>query len=110
MDWAILGALCALAVRLRPLHKLDFELLWVERREASGCMHTHIHAKIFIHKHISSKTMAAIVLELRPKFQELRAKETYTHEEVIDILCEFAKSIYPEIADERIREIVVSNF
>lgn len=54
--------------------------------------------------------MAAIVLELRPKFQELRAKEMYTHEEVIDILCEFAKSIYPEIADERIREIVVSNF
>ena len=54
--------------------------------------------------------MAAIVLKLRPKFQELRAKATYTHEEVIDILVEFAKSIYPEIADERIREIVVSNF
>ena len=54
--------------------------------------------------------MAAIVIELRPKLQELLAKATYTHEEVIDILCRFAKSIYPEIADERIREIVVSNF
>ena len=54
--------------------------------------------------------MAAIVLKLRPKFQELRAKETYTHEEVIDILCEFALSIYPDIAPERIREIIVENF
>lgn len=54
--------------------------------------------------------MAAILLELRPKFQELRAKENYTHKEVLDILCEFAKSLYPQIAPERIREIVVSNF
>lgn len=54
--------------------------------------------------------MAAIVLELRPKFQELRAKENYTHEEVLDILCEFAKSLYPQVAPERIREIVNSNF
>lgn len=54
--------------------------------------------------------MTAIVLELRPKFQELRAKATYTHEEVINILCEFAKTLYPKIADDRIREIVVSNF
>ena len=54
--------------------------------------------------------MAAIVLELRPTFQELRAKATYTHAEVIDILCEFAKTIYPDMADERIRQIVVSNF
>ena len=55
-------------------------------------------------------TMAAIVLELRPKYQELRAKETYTREEVLDILCEFAKSVYPDIAPERIREIVINNF
>lgn len=54
--------------------------------------------------------MAAIVLELRPKFQELRAKATYSHEEVIDILCEFAKSLYPDMAPERIREIIVNNF
>jgi len=54
--------------------------------------------------------MAAIVLELRPKFQELRAKATYTHEEVIDILCEFGHSIYPDMAPERIREIIVNNF
>lgn len=54
--------------------------------------------------------MAAILLELRPKFQELRANETYSYEQVIDILCEFAHSLYPEIAEEQIREIVVSNF
>lgn len=54
--------------------------------------------------------MAAIVLELRPKFQELRAKDYYSHEEVLDILCEFAKSLYPQIAPERIREIVTENF
>lgn len=54
--------------------------------------------------------MAAIVLKLRPKYQELRAKETYSHSEVIDLLCEFAQSIYPQIAPERIREIVTSNF
>lgn len=54
--------------------------------------------------------MAAIVLELRPKYQELRAKQIYTHEEVIDILCEFAQSIYADMAPERIREIIVSNF
>ena len=54
--------------------------------------------------------MTAIVLELRPKYQELRAKETYTREEVLDILCEFAKSVYPDIAPERIREIVINNF
>jgi len=54
--------------------------------------------------------MAAIVLELRPKFQELRAKQTYTHAELIDILCEFAKSLYPQMPEERIREIIVTNF
>lgn len=54
--------------------------------------------------------MAAMVLELRPKFQELRAKATYSHGEVIDILCEFAKTLYPDMAPERIREIIVNNF
>lgn len=54
--------------------------------------------------------MAAIVLELRPKYQELRAKETYTHEEVIDLLCEFARTIYADFAPERIREIITENF
>lgn len=58
----------------------------------------------------NAKNMAAIVLELRPKFQELRAKDYYSHEEVLDILCEFAKSLYPQIAPERIREIVTENF
>lgn len=54
--------------------------------------------------------MSAIVLKLRPKFKELRAKQTYTHEEVIDILCEFAQSIYPDIAPAKIREIIIENF
>lgn len=52
----------------------------------------------------------AIVLQLRPKYQELRAKETFTHEEVVDLLCEFAKSIYPDLAPERVREIINQNF
>lgn len=54
--------------------------------------------------------MAAIVLELRPKFQELRANETYTYEQVIDILCEFAQSLYPDMPAERIRKIIRDNF
>ena len=54
--------------------------------------------------------MAAILLELRPKFQELRANETYSYEQVIDILCEFAQSLYPDMDAVRIREIIVENF
>lgn len=54
--------------------------------------------------------MAAIMHILRPKYNELRAKAMYTHEEVIDILCAFAKSIFPDMTDEKIREIVVINF
>lgn len=54
--------------------------------------------------------MAAMELKLRPMFQELRAKKIYTHEEVIDILCEFAQSLYADIPPERIRKIIVENF
>lgn len=52
----------------------------------------------------------AIVIKLRPKYDELRAKKTYTYGQVIDILCEFAETLYPNIAPERIREIVEKNF
>ena len=54
--------------------------------------------------------MAAMVLKLRPKFQELRANETYSYEQVIDILCEFAQTLYPNMDAQRIREIIVENF
>ena len=54
--------------------------------------------------------MAAMVLQLRPKFKELRADETYSYEQVLDILCEFAQTLYPDMAAERIREIVEENF
>ncbi len=54
--------------------------------------------------------MAAMILKLRPKFQELRAKRTYTHREVLDILCEFAKSLYPDMSEDTIREIIEENF
>lgn len=54
--------------------------------------------------------MAAIVLQLRPKYQELRANETYSYEQVIDILCKFAQSLYPDMDAVRIREIIVENF
>ena len=54
--------------------------------------------------------MAAMLIELRPKFRELRANETYTYEQVIDILCEFAQSLYPDMDTGRIREIITNNF
>lgn len=54
--------------------------------------------------------MAAIVLQLRPKFRELRANETYSHEQVIDILCEFAQTLYPDMDAGQIRKIIVENF
>ena len=54
--------------------------------------------------------MAAMVLKLRPKFQELRANEIYSYGQVIDILCKFAESLYPDVAPDRIREIVIENF
>lgn len=54
--------------------------------------------------------MAAIIVKLQPKFKELRANESYSYEQVIDILCEFAQSLYPDIAPQRIREIIEENF
>ena len=54
--------------------------------------------------------MAAMVLQLRPKFQELRADATYSYEQVIDILCTFAESLYPDMDPVRIREIIIDNF
>ena len=56
------------------------------------------------------RIMAAIVLKLRPKFKELRANETYSYEQVIDILCEFAQSLYPDMDAGQIREIIIENF
>lgn len=52
----------------------------------------------------------AIVVQLQPKFEELRAKKIYTRAEVVTLLCEFAQSIYPQMSPERIREIVLENF
>ena len=88
----------------------NFELLWAVVVTTFGHRHAHIVRIIITHIYNKAKTMSAIVLELRPKFQELRAKDYYSHEEVLDILCEFAKSLYPQIAPERIREIVTENF
>ena len=56
------------------------------------------------------RIMAALVLQLRPKFKELRANETYSYEQVIDILCEFAQSLYPDMDAGQIREIIEDNF
>ena len=67
-------------------------------------------ARPYCVRFLTPNIMAAIVVKLRPKFQELRANETYSYEQVIDILCEFAQSLYPDIAPERIREIIVENF
>ena len=71
----------------------------------------------YLHAHIIRKTitrdteiMAAMVLKLRPKFQELRADATYSYEQVIDILCTFAESLYPDMDPVRIREIIIDNF
>lgn len=54
--------------------------------------------------------MAAMVLQLSPKFKELRANESYSYEQVIDILCEFAQSLYPDMDARQIREIIIENF
>ncbi len=52
----------------------------------------------------------SIIIPLRPRYTELCAKDNYTHEDVIDILCAFAESLYPDIAPERVREIITENF
>jgi hypothetical protein len=70
----------------------------------------HSGARPYCMNILTPNIMAAIVVKLRPKFNELRANETYSYEQVIDILCEFAQSLYPDIAPERIREIIVENF
>ena len=54
--------------------------------------------------------MAAMVIKLRPKYQELRAKDYYSHAEVLDILCAFAQTLYPDVPEGTIREIITDNF
>ena len=76
----------------------------------SGYLHAHIVRIIITHIYKRCKSMAAIVLKLRPKFKELRANETYSYEQVIDILCEFAQSLYPDMDASQIREIIIENF
>ena len=51
----------------------------------------------------------AIIMELRPKWSILR-NQTYTDVEVIDILCAFAQSLWPNEAPERLREIIIDGF
>ena len=70
----------------------------------------HIGARPYCVKILTPNIMAAIIVKLQPKFKELRANESYSYEQVIDILCEFAQSLYPDIAPQRIREIIEENF
>lgn len=51
----------------------------------------------------------AIIIELRPKWSVLR-RQTYTEEEVIDMLCAFAHSMYPDEDEMRLREIIIDGF
>lgn len=51
----------------------------------------------------------AIVLQLRPRWQQIR-KQNYTHDEVIDLLCAFAQSLWPGEDPEHLREVICENF
>lgn len=51
----------------------------------------------------------AIIVELRPKWCALR-KQNYTHDEVIDLLCAFAQSLWPDDDPERLRRIIIDGF
>lgn len=52
----------------------------------------------------------AIILQLRPKFQELRDARTYTEPQVKRILLGFAHDIGCEWSDERLRQLIEAVF
>ena len=52
----------------------------------------------------------AIIMELRPKWSVLREQKTYTEAEVIDMLCAFAHSLYPDEDEVRLRGIIIDGF
>ena len=51
----------------------------------------------------------AIIMELRPKWCLLR-KQTYTEAEVIDLLCAFAHSLWPDMDQDNLRKIIIDGF
>ena len=52
----------------------------------------------------------AIILQLRPKFQELRDARTYTEVQVKRILLGFAHDIGCKWSDEQLRELIETVF
>ena len=51
-----------------------------------------------------------IIMQLRPKFQELRDARTYTEVQVKDILFGFAHDLGCTWPDEKLREFIASAF
>lgn len=52
----------------------------------------------------------AIILQLRPKFQELRDARMYSEPTVKRILLGFAHDIGSELSDEQLRQIIETVF
>lgn len=48
-------------------------------------------------------------MQLRPRWVQLR-KEMYTHAEVIDLLCAFARSLWPDEDPVQLREVINEYF
>jgi hypothetical protein len=52
----------------------------------------------------------AIILELRPKWLQLSKEKRYSEEDVVDILCEFARGMYPDVDPQELRGIIIESF
>jgi len=52
----------------------------------------------------------ALILQLRPKFQELRDKRTYSEASVKRIMFTFARELGIDWSDDELREFIASAF
>lgn len=52
----------------------------------------------------------ALILQLRPKFQELRDKRTYSEASVKRIMFTFARELGNDWPDDELREFIASAF
>lgn len=51
-----------------------------------------------------------LIIQLRPKFQELRDARTYTEKQVKDIMFSFARELVDEMTDEELHTLIESVF
>ena len=52
----------------------------------------------------------ALILKLRPKFQELRDARMYTEKQVKQIMFAFARELVDDTTDEELNELIESVF